>query len=296
MDEYFYQLEQSLENKFKFLQDKPEETLDSTLRALFFAASGTPKSAEAATNLPLPDLNSSQIEILHQLISRRLNNTPLAHITGRQMFMGIDFICDRRALIPRKETEILGRTALDLSFRFTEEKQHVKIIDACCGSGNLGLAVASLNSNAIVFATDISNEAIDLTRENIDYLNLNGRVTAKIGDLFSAVENDAFYDKVDLIICNPPYISKGKIKNLNPEIINNEPVIAFEGGTLGIEIVKRLISEAPKFLIKTGWLCFEVGVGQGEFFLQLCKRSGQFDFVESTSDHQGNIRVISARK
>lgn len=296
VDEYFNQLKKSLENKFKFLKDKPEETLDSTLRALFFAASGIPKSSEAAINLSLPELSNSQIEILHQLILKRLNNKPLAYITGRQSFMGIDFICDWRALIPRKETEILGQKALGLSFKIAKEKQQVKIIDACCGSGNLGLAIASLNSSVFVFATDISTEAVDLTRKNIEYLNLNTQVIAETGDLFSAVENDEFYEKVDLIICNPPYISKGKIKNMSHEIIDYEPVVAFEGGVLGIEIIKRLISDAPRFLIKSGWLCFEIGVGQGEFFLQLCKESGLFDYVESSSDHEGNIRVISARK
>lgn len=296
IDELFNQLKQSLENKFKFLEDKPEETLDSTLKALWFAASGIPKSAEEATKLPLPELTSSQIELLHQLIEKRLNNTPLAHITGRQRFMGIDFICDRRALIPRKETEILGWKALDLSFEFAQVKRKINIIDACCGAGNLGLAIASLNLKAIVYATDISQEAVDLTHENIDYLNLSQRVVGGQGDLFSAIESDEFYEKIDLIVCNPPYISKGKVKNMNPEISENEPVMAFDGGIFGTKIIQKLIIEAPKFLIKTGWLLFEVGVGQGEFFLQLCQRSGRFDRVESSSDHMENIRVISARK
>jgi release factor glutamine methyltransferase len=210
--------------------------------------------------------------------------------------MGIDFICDRRALIPRKETEILGWKALNISLDFAKTQQSVNIIDVCCGAGNLGLAIASLNANAIVFATDISDEAIDLTRENIEYLNLDQRVLAGQGDLFSAVENDKFHEYTDLIICNPPYISKGKIKNMVPEIVDNEPLVAFEGGVLGIEIIKRLITEAPKFLKKSGWLCFEVGVGQGDFFQLLCQRSDLFDYVETSSDHQGNIRVISARK
>ena len=296
IDEYFNQLKRSIEDKFIFLEDKPEETLDSTLKALWFAASGIPKSAEEASQLLLPELTVSQIELLHQLLEKKLNNTPLAYIVRRQRFMGIDFICDRRALIPRKETEILGWKALDLSFEFARVKQIVNIIDVCCGAGNLGLAIASINSTAIVYATDISQEAVDLTRENIDCLNLSRCVVARQGDLFSAIEDDEFYGKMDLIVCNPPYISKGKVKKKNPEITENEPFLAFDGGVFGISIIQRLIIEAPKYLVKTGWLLFEVGVGQGEFLLQLCKRSERFDLVESLSDHVGNIRVILARK
>jgi release factor glutamine methyltransferase len=296
IDEHFSKLKRSLEDKFRFLEDKPEETLDSTLKALWFAAAGIPKSAEEAIQLLLPELTDSQIELLHQLIKKRLNNMPLAHITKRQRFMGIDFICDRRALIPRKETEIIGWKALDLSFEFAQVKQKVNIIDVCCGTGNLGLSIASFNSKAIVYATDISQEAVDLTRENIDFLNLSRCVVAGQGDLFSAIEWDEYYGKIDIIVCNPPYISKGKVKNMNHEISEYEPVMAFDGGVFGISIIQRLIIESPKFLVKTGWLLFEVGVGQGEFFLQLCTRSNRFDRVESLSDHMGNIRVISVRK
>lgn len=296
IDEHFNQLKRSLENKIKFLDDKPEETLDSTLKALWFAALGIPKSAEEASKLLLPELNSSQYDLLNQLIERRLNNAPLSHIVRRQNFMGIEFICDKRALIPRKETEILGWKALDLSLESARVKQKVNIIDVCCGAGNLGLAIALLNSKAIVYSSDISQEAVNLTRENIDYLNLFHRITAVQSDLFSAFENDEYFEKMDIVICNPPYISKGKVKNMNPEISENEPVLAFEGGVFGTEIIQRLIIEASKFLVKTGWLTFEVGVGQGEFFLQLCKRSNRFDSVESLTDPRGNIRVISARK
>jgi len=296
MNEQFIQLKLSLEDKFDFLEDKPEETLDSTLKALWLAASGSPKSAEEAVQLQLPKLTISQKELLNQLIERRLNNTPLAHITGRQRFMGIDFICDRRALIPRKETEILGWKALELSFELAQIRHNIKIIDVCCGAGNLGLAVASLNSKAVVFATDISEEAVELTRENIEQLNLNHRVVVEQGDLFSAIDSKDQIGKTDLIICNPPYISARKVKNMNPEISDNEPLLAFDGGMLGTKIIQKLIVEAPKFLKKAGWLIFEVGVGQGEFIIQLCQRSKRYESVEYFSDHFGNIRVIAARK
>jgi release factor glutamine methyltransferase len=295
-NELFNELKKSLENKFNFLDDKPEETLDSSLRALWFVASGNPISVLSAIEHPLPELAFSQIELLNLLIKKRLNNTPLAHITGRQRFMGIDFICDNRALIPRKETEILGRKALDISFQLSEGQEKVKIIDVCCGAGNLGLVIAKKNDKAFVFETDLSPEAVSLTQDNITFLNLDQQVRAGQGDLFEAIENEEFIGKADLIVCNPPYISSSKVKKMNPQISEKEPVLAFDGGMFGTKIIQRLIGEAPKFLKRNGWLIFEVGVGQGEFIVRLCERSKLYDHVESSSDDKGNIRVISARK
>ena len=295
-NELFDRLLQSLDNKFNFLEDKPEETLDSTLRALWFAAYGIQKSVQEAVKSKLPELSEQQVAILQGLIEHRLNNTPLAHITGRQSFMDIELLSDKRALIPRKETEILGQKALDLSLSIALGKNQIKVIDVCCGAGNLGLALAYYNSNAVVYATDLSNEAVDLTQDNIKFIELSDRVYAFQGDLFEAFEKEEYYKSIDLIVCNPPYISSAKVQKMTSEISENEPLLAFDGGMLGTKIILKLISEAPKFLKKAGWLIFEIGLGQGQFILQLCERSNFYDKVESVSDVSGNIRVILARK
>src|SRR6188768_2389515 len=172
-EELFTQIKTGLENKLQFLEDKPEETVESTLKALWFMASGLPRSAEEAIELPLPELTKEQVDLLHELIEQRLNNTPLAHITKRQRFMGVELLADKRALIPRKETEILGRKALEISLQIAEDKPEVRIIDVCCGAGNLGVAIASLNQKAVVFSTDLSAEAVELTRDNIRFLKLD---------------------------------------------------------------------------------------------------------------------------
>jgi release factor glutamine methyltransferase len=296
MDEIFNGLTKSLINKFSFLEDKPEETLESTLRALWFVASGNPISVQAALEQPLPELSETQLNKLHALIQERQNNKPLAHITGRQRFMDVDFICDKRALIPRKETEILGRKALYLAKQLSENSKKINVIDVCCGAGNLGLSLATNNNKAHIFATDISHEAVELTKENIAFLNLTESVKAEQGDLFSAAETGEFIENTDLVICNPPYISTSKVKTMNPEIIEKEPVLAFDGGMFGTKIIQKLIVEAPKFLKKDGWLIFEVGVGQGEFVMQLCNRSEFYSEVEGDLDEKGIIRVISAKK
>jgi release factor glutamine methyltransferase len=294
--ELFNKISNDLKDKIHFLEDKPEETVETTLRALWLTASGLPVSAENSVNVSIPELTDQQVNLLYQLIDLRLNNTPLAHITNRQSFMGIELLSDKRALIPRKETEILGRKALEIANRLSGSRGKINIIDACCGSGNLGLAVACFNPDCIVYATDLSQEAVDLTMDNITFLHLNQRVHAKQGDVLSAFGTDDFYGKIDLIICNPPYILSSKVQRMDTEISSNEPVLAFDGGMLGIKIIQKLISEAPKLLSIEGWLTFEVGVGQGDFIIKLCEKSQSYKNIQSVSDHAGNIRVVVAQK
>ena len=294
--ELFEKISNELENKLHFLDDKPEESIRSTINALWFKAAGIPISAERASDLPLPDLTDNQKNYLSRLIQMRIENTPLAYITGRQNFMGVDLITDRRALIPRKETELLGKKALQISREISDKEKKIFIMDVCCGSGNLGITVAYNNPDCFVFSSDISQEAVELTLENISLLNLNQRVYAYQGDMMSAFEKDEYLDKFDLIICNPPYITSSKVQKMDLQISMNEPLVAFDGGMLGIKIIQKLVHDAPKFLKNAGWLVFEVGLGQGQLIQQLCERTGQFSRIETVMDDSNYIRVISARK
>lgn len=288
----FYKISEDIKDKIHFLDDKPEETIETTLKALWLTAAGMPVSAESSLNLSVPDLSEEQVKNLYQLIDLRINNTPLAHITKRQSFMGIELLSDNRALIPRKETEILGKKALEIASRLSGDRGIIKIIDVCCGSGNLGLAVAWHNQDCIVYATDLSEEAVELTKDNINYLNLQNRVIVKQGDLLEAFETNEFYNKIDLIICNPPYILSSKVQKMDTEISSNEPALAFDGGMLGIKIIQKLIAAAPKFLVSDGWLVFEVGTGQGEFIVKLCEKAQSYKNIQPVHDQAGNIRVI----
>lgn len=293
--EFFNKISTELENKLHFLADKPEETIESSIKALWFKAAGFPISAERAINLSLPDLTEKQISYLYQLIQMRLENTPLAYITGRQNFMGVELLSDKRALIPRKETELLGKKALELSKEISDSNNQIYIMDVCCGSGNLGITVAHSNSNCIVYASDISHEAVELTKENINLLNLNKRVYVKQGDMMSAFEKNEYYEYFDLVICNPPYIISSKVPKMDSEISMNEPMVAFDGGMLGIKIIQKLIHEAPKFLRNRGWLVFEVGLGHGQLITQLCKRTQLYGQIETVLDDSDQIRVILAQ-
>lgn len=284
-------------SKLHFLKDKPEENIDTTLKACWQYASGNQMSLIEAQKHSLPDLSPGQIIVLNELMEQRAKNIPLAHILGRQNFLGIEFLSDKRALIPRKETEILGRKAVELSNEISRDKDVINVMDICCGSGNLGLAVAYLNPKVKMFASDLSEEAVELAKDNMNLLLLQQRVQIKPGDLFSAFENDEHFDKIDLIICNPPYISTAKVTKMEEEISTHEPVLAFDGGMFGFKIIQMLIDQAPKYLKKNGWLVFEVGLGQGEFIMKLCERTGQYCKIQPIRDDLENIRaIIAARK
>lgn len=293
MEEFYLKINHELRNSLLFLDDKPEENIESTIRALWHKAYGVSVSAEKAMHLPLPKLSEHQKNILHQLIQKRKDGIPLAHLTGRQNFMGIELLSDVRALIPRKETEILGRTSFEICKKLPKDKSVINIFDVCCGSGNLGLALASIYSNAKVYLSDLSPESIELTKENIKFLKLEHNSTARQSDLFSSFDSAEYWGQIDLIVCNPPYITSSKVSKMNSEIVLHEPALAFDGGILGIKLIQKLIKESPKFLSKNGWLIFEVGLGQGPFVLQICEKSGNWERATTAKDKSGNIRVIA---
>ena len=134
----FLELISEFSDTIQFLDDKPEETLESTLKACWLKSAGTPKSAVTAVTEPLPQLNDEQVKVLLHLISQRQKNVPLAHLTGRQHFMGIEMLCDQRALIPRKETEILAKKAIEISFIAAEATPVVNVTTAGSMPPNTG--------------------------------------------------------------------------------------------------------------------------------------------------------------
>lgn len=280
--------------KLPFLSDKPEETPESTLKALWLTAAGLPVSAEKSLQLALPTLTSEQEATLLQLLEQRKNNIPLGHLSGRQSFMGLELRVDQRALIPRKETELLGQKALEISRSIRNHPIHV--MDVCCGAGNLALALASHNPACRVWCADLSPDAVALCQENIDSLQLQNVVNVRQSDLFSAFNQESFYNHYQLIVCNPPYILSSRVDKMNEEIAGNEPHLAFDGGMLGINIIRRLLNEAPRFLANNGWLAFELGAGQGPFILKLINKTGLYQTVQPFADNTGTIRAIGAQK
>ncbi len=284
-----------ISSELKTLQDKPGETTESTLNALWHAAAGEPKSVQLSNELELPHLNTDAVPKLNKLVEQRLAGIPLAHLTGRQRFMGIELLSGREALIPRKETELLGYAALNVLREMSRQSDKATVIDVCTGSANLASALAFYEPKARIFASDISDEAVALASRNVSHLGLENRVKVIKGDLLAPFDSETFYANIDLLTCNPPYISSAKVDKMPEEIAKYEPQLAFDGGVFGIKILQRLISEAPRFLKKGGWLAFEVGLGQGAAIMSRLSKDKNFADLQSVKDESGEIRVILAR-
>lgn len=291
----YRRFESNLDSAWNALLDKPAETPATTVAALWHAASGHPLSVQRACEIALPLLAESGVERLHALVAMRLQGIPLAYLTGRQQFMGIELHASAEALIPRVETELLGYAALEQLRAIIHERHSATVIDVCTGSGNLALALASHEPSARVWGADLSADAVALARRNAAQHKLSDRVTFLVGDLLAPLDVPGFHRNVDLLVCNPPYISSGKLDTLPDEIIEHEPRLAFDGGPLGIRVLQRLINEAPRFLRQGGWLAFEVGLGQGRGMRRRIEQHGSYQDVYEIAGKGGEVRALLAR-
>jgi release factor glutamine methyltransferase len=206
-------------------------------------------------------------------------------------FLSIDIAAGPKVLAPRAETELLGRTAIELLADIGEPV----VVDVCCGSGNLGLAIAHARPDATVYLTDLTDETVAQARSNADRLGLSPRVRIGQGDLFAGVADLLGGQGVDLIVCNPPYISTSKLAGDAAHLLEREPREAFDGGDYGIAVHQRLVSEAPNYLKPGGWLTFEFGLGQDRQVALLLKRSGRFGDISFANDDLGRPRVAYTR-
>lgn len=285
-----------LEERLEVLPDKPEETPAAALRALWLLAGGRRTSLHGALTTPLTTLGPDELERLSALVRQRLEGVPLAHLTARERFMGLEMVAGPGALIPRKETEILGHAAVALAKRLARERGEVRVIDVCTGCGNLAAAIAVAEPRAVIFASDLSEDAVSLARCNLEHLGLHGRVTLRSGDLFAPFDDPDHEESIDLITCNPPYISTRRVCEMPGEIADHEPRQAFDGGALGVSMLQRLVREAPRMLRPGGWLAFEVGVGQGPSVARRMQTAGDYLVVRTHSDEDGRTRAVVAQK
>lgn len=280
----------------RFAADKPDETAESTARALWLAAAGTPVSVSRATG-SLPELTDAQALELDTMVERRITGEPLAYLVGRQGFMGHEFITAPGALIPRRETELLGTAALGVARERASHAGTVRILDLCTGSGNLAVALALGEPRALVWASDLEPAAVAVASRNAAVHGVDGRVTLLQGDLFGALDGlDPTPAPFDLIVCNPPYIPSRKAQRMPVEVGGHEPVAAFDGGDFGLSILFRLVAEAPRHLGPGGWLCFELGAGQGPLVEKRLSGRGGFSETRTVPDHTGTVRALLARK
>jgi len=207
-------------------------------------------------------------------------------------FMSIDILAGPGVLVPRAETELLGRTALRL---LAEGSSNPLVIDMCCGSGNLGLAIADARADARVLLSDLTDETTRQARSNAQRLRFDDRVTIGQGDMFAGIAAALADARADLIVCNPPYISTAKLAGDSAYLLEKEPREAFDAGAYGIALHQRLIAEAPHYLRQGGWLAFEFGAGQDRQVDLLLRRSGAYGPVSFARNEDDVPRVAYAQ-
>ena len=201
-------------------------------------------------------LNEAQLTILRPLVKRRASREPLQYIIGKTEFYGITLKVDPRALIPRHETEELIELIVERL-----ETPPARILDLGTGSGAIALALASKYSDAEVTATDQSDEAITLAKENALALNLSSRVTFIKGNWFEPLDEGA---RFDLIVSNPPYLTEVEMQTAEPEVIDHEPHNALASGQEGLDDLGLLFKSVPRHLAEGGLLALETGIGQAD--------------------------------
>lgn len=282
-----------LQKELSILPDKSEENPNNTLCALWHAAAGHLVSPIDAENLTLPFLSQAQLLRLDELVQSRLAGVPLAHLTERQHFMGMEYIVDKGLYIPRKETELLAHAAIDTVRNDCSLESQLTVVDLCTGIGTVALAIAFHCNNTRVFGSDIYEPAIDAAIVNTEHFALTDRATFFNADLFSPFES--LQGSVDIIVSAPPYITSAKVKNMAKEIAQHEPEEAFDAGPFGLSIFNQLISVAPTYLRANGYLIFECGLGQGDFLAKRINANTSYSSVSTICDENGNVRVLKAK-
>lgn len=229
-------------------------------------------------------LEETQIIQLREKLKLRSQNTPLQHLNGIVSFHHLDFQCDRRALIPRPETEELVEIALGLDL-----PNPARILDLGCGSGVLGLSIANklgARCDQLVLA-DLSTDALSLSRENSETHEIPAEFIQS--DLFNEITG-AF----DLIVANLPYIPETERDSLEPEVLH-DPEMALFSGEDGLDLLRRFSCECLNYLSPDGVVALEVGHQQGEVVAGLLRKAG-LDDVEVREDLCGTKRFPLARK
>ncbi len=213
--------------------------------------------------------------------------------SGVQLFLGVPIATGPGALVPRAETELLGQAALEMLAGMTGP---LLVIDMCCGSGNLACAIGVHMPDVRVVACDLTDSCVALTRSNVERLGLGERVSVVQSDMFAALTGVIAPHSVDLVVCNPPYISSGRLDSDRAALLHQEPREAFDGGPYGMSLHQRLIRDAPSFLRPDGHLLAEFGLGQERQIARLVERSGAYPASSYRYDPAGAARVVVARR
>lgn len=229
-------------------------------------------------------LDAGKLKIVEEKAKfRAQTHQPIQYIIGQADFMGEKFIVNPSVLIPRDETEILVRKAVEI----IKENKFKQIMDMCTGSGCIACMVALLAS-CQVMGVDISTDALHVAFSNMEKFNLFNKATFRKSDLYSKIRSD---ERFDLIVSNPPYIPPVMKKNIQEEVSFEPNLALYTEDEKGLEFYQKITKDAPKFLNNGGYLLFELGIGQSKDVAEIMKKS-KFVDIQIIKDLAGIDRVI----
>ena len=217
---------------------------------------------------------------------RAKTRKPIQYIIGQADFMGEKFIVNESVLVPRDETELLVRKAVEI----INDNRLKTVMDMCTGSGCIACMIAK-NSPAAVMGVDVSTEALHVALSNMEKLELFNRATFRKSDLFDKIRED---EKFDMIVANPPYIAPKFKKDLQEEVKFEPEIALFTKDEKGLEYYEKITSDAPKYLNDGGYLMFELGLGQSGDVAEIMRANG-FKDIKVLKDLAGIDRVIFGR-
>ena len=235
------------------------------------------------------ELPTSIVDKFLELMEKRSLGYPIQYILGEKEFMGLDFYLEEGVLVPRGDTEVL----VEYIIKYIEENHRgkkINILDIGIGSGAISLSLANYCKDVEVLGIDISRTAIKVANINKERFNLTN-VNFYEGDLFQALEGLNLEGKFNIIVSNPPYISKKDIEELDVQVKDFEPRIALDGGVDGLDFYRKITLESKNFLVESGLLIYEIGYDQGNLVKDILIKEG-FKNVDIIRDLQGHNRVV----
>ncbi|MDE0014385.1 MAG: peptide chain release factor N(5)-glutamine methyltransferase [Candidatus Poribacteria bacterium] len=224
-----------------------------------------------------------------ELIKKRIEHTPVSYITNRKEFLSLGFYVDERVLIPRPETEQLVETVLATN---TDTPQ--RLLELGTGSGVIATSLAVHQAEWDIVATDISEPALAVAQQNAETHACTTQITFMSGDLFEPIKLIEIPEKrqFDWIVCNPPYIKNVERDSLSLDVRDHEPEIALFAGDDGLNVIRRLISEAPQYLSPNGKLLFEIGATQADPVRALMDAEPAYCTYEFLKDYAKKDRLV----
>lgn len=226
-------------------------------------------------------IEKDKAEEFFRLIERRSKRIPLSYVIGTRDFFGLTFKVNENVLIPEQETELLVEEVI----KYSEGKA---VLDMCTGSGCIAISIALFGKPSKVVASDISEKALEVARENAKSLKA-GEISFIQGDMFENVT-----DKFDIIVSNPPYIETGEIDELMPEVRDYIPRLALDGDIDGLKFYRIISKEAVKKLNKNGRIFYEIGYNQSRAVASILLENG-FTDVKIMKDYSGLDRIVMAK-